>query len=54
LPAFAQYRPAPGGGYRPWSLVLLEGSGEQLRRMTFFLDTGTLFARFGMPEQLRP
>ena len=53
LPAFAQYRPAAEGGYRPWSLVVLEGSGEQVQRMTFFLDTETLFARFGMPDQLR-
>jgi RNA polymerase sigma-70 factor, ECF subfamily len=53
LPAFAQYRPAPEGGYRPWSLVVLEGSGELVQRMTFFLDTETLFARFGMPERLQ-
>jgi RNA polymerase sigma-70 factor, ECF subfamily len=30
LPAFAQYRPAADGGYRPWSLVVLEGRGEQV------------------------
>jgi RNA polymerase sigma-70 factor (ECF subfamily) len=54
LPAFAQYRAAPEGGYRPWSLLVLEGSGEDLRRMTFFLDTETLFPRFGMPDQLPP
>jgi len=54
LPAFAQYRPAPEGGHRPWSLVVLEGGTEErVRRMTFFLDTETLFPRFGMPEQLR-
>jgi len=54
LPAFAQYRPAPEGGYRPWSLLVLEGSGERVRRMTFFLDTETLFPRFGMPDLLPP
>jgi len=54
LPAFAQYRPAPEGGYRPWSLLVLEGSGDRVQRMTFFLDTETLFPRFGMPDQLPP
>ncbi len=26
-PAFAQYRPAPGGGHRPWALIVLELAG---------------------------
>lgn len=51
-PAFAQYRPAPGGGYEPWSLLVLEMRDAQLSAMTFFLDTETLFPRFGLPLRL--
>jgi RNA polymerase sigma-70 factor, ECF subfamily len=51
-PAFAQYRPALGGGYEPWSLLVLELRGDQLSAMTFFLDTETLFPRIGLPLRL--
>jgi RNA polymerase sigma-70 factor, ECF subfamily len=51
-PAFAQYKPAPGGGYLPWSLQVLELSGDKIAGITFFLDVERLFPLFGLPERL--
>jgi RNA polymerase sigma-70 factor (ECF subfamily) len=53
-PAFGQYRPPaePGGPHRPWSLVVLELSGDRIAAMTHFLDTDALFPRFGLPAEL--
>ena len=51
-PAFGQYKPSPGGGYEPWALQVLELSGGRIVELTFFLDTGTLFPLFGLPERL--
>ncbi|HLV67302.1 MAG TPA: sigma-70 family RNA polymerase sigma factor [Polyangiaceae bacterium] len=47
--AFAQYR---DGGRTPWALIVLELSGDRVTSMTSFLDTATLFPRFGLPERL--
>jgi len=53
LPAFGQYRPGgPGQPYRPWSLVVLELQGDRIAAMNHFLDTATLFPRFGLPPEL--
>jgi RNA polymerase sigma-70 factor (ECF subfamily) len=53
LPAFGQYRPgAPGEPHRPWSLVVLELAGDRIAAMNHFLDTATLFPRFGLPPEL--
>jgi RNA polymerase sigma-70 factor, ECF subfamily len=53
LPAFGQYRSAgPGQPHRPWSLVVLELAGERIAAMTHFLDTATLFPRFGLPPEV--
>jgi RNA polymerase sigma-70 factor, ECF subfamily len=52
LPAFAQYKPADGGGYEPWALQVLELSGGRVAEFTFFLDTERLFPLFGMPLRL--
>jgi RNA polymerase sigma-70 factor (ECF subfamily) len=52
LPAFAQYRPNPEGGYKPWALIVLEVSGDHIASWNTFLDTATLFPRFGMPPEL--
>ena len=52
LPAFAQYKPSPAGGYEPWSLQVLDISGDRIAGITFFLDTKTLFPIFGMPDRL--
>ena len=48
-PAFAQYRE---GGEQPWALVVLDLDADQIASSTFFLDTETLFPRFGMPAKL--
>jgi RNA polymerase sigma-70 factor (ECF subfamily) len=51
-PAFGQYKPAPGGGYEPWSLQVLEMSGDRISGITFFLDTAKFFPLFGLPPRL--
>lgn len=48
-PAFAQYRPAAGGGFRAWGLILLELESERIAAITTFLDADRLFPRFGLP-----
>lgn len=53
LPAFGQYRASgPGGGHRPWALIVLEPSGDRIRGWNSFLDTAALFPRFGLPLTL--
>lgn len=51
-PGFAQYKPAPGGGWEPWSLQVLELDGGRIAGITFFLDTERLFPLFGLPARL--
>jgi RNA polymerase sigma-70 factor, ECF subfamily len=48
-PAFGQYKPAPDGGYEPWSIQVLEIEGEHISGITFFLDTARFFPLFGLP-----
>jgi RNA polymerase sigma-70 factor, ECF subfamily len=48
-PAFGQYKPAPGGGYEPWALQVLELSDGRIVEFSFFLDTQTVFPLFGLP-----
>ena len=48
-PAFGQYKPAPDGGYEPWSLQVLEMSDGKITGICFFLDTARLFPLFGLP-----
>jgi RNA polymerase sigma-70 factor (ECF subfamily) len=51
--AFAQYRSlGPGQGYRAWSLIVLEGADGRISAWNAFLDTDTLFPRFGLPLDL--
>ena len=52
LPAFGQYRSGPGGGHTPWALIVLEPSGGRIRSWNSFLDTASLFPRFGLPLAL--
>lgn len=52
-PAFGQYKPSPDG-YVPWSLQVVELSGDRISGITFFLDTSTLFPLFGLPPRLDP
>lgn len=49
LPAFAQYKPDGKGGYEAWAINVLEIEGDRIARLTFFLDTETLFPLFGLP-----
>jgi RNA polymerase sigma-70 factor, ECF subfamily len=52
LPAWGQYKPSADGGYEPWALQVVEISDGRVAELTFFLDTKTLFPRFGLPERL--
>ena len=49
LPAFVQYRQ---GGAQPWAVVLLELEADRITSLHYFLDTETLFGKFGMPARL--
>ena len=49
--AFASYKLAPEGGYTPWSIQILETSGDRIVGHHNFLDTA-LFAAFGLPDHL--
>jgi len=51
-PAFAQYRPAAQGGHEAWGLIVLELAGDRISGWTTFLDTESLFPRFGLPLEL--
>jgi RNA polymerase sigma-70 factor, ECF subfamily len=52
MPAWGQYKPAPGGGYEPWSVIVPEVSEGRVVELTFFLDTQRLFPLFGLPDNL--
>lgn len=49
-PAFAQYRSDGNGGFTPFSIQVLELSGERIAGFTHFVDP-ELFALFDLPEQ---
>jgi RNA polymerase sigma-70 factor (ECF subfamily) len=49
--AFGQYRVDPEGGYKPWSLVVVEVSGDRIVGLHNFLDT-SIFRLFGLPDHL--
>ena len=51
-PAFAEYRPDPDGGHRPWALHVLELSGDRISGLHAFLEAERLFAAFGLPAHL--
>jgi RNA polymerase sigma-70 factor (ECF subfamily) len=51
-PAFGQYKPAQGGGYEPWSLQVVDTSGDRISGIIFFLDTARFFPMFGLPPRL--
>lgn len=51
-PAWAQYRPAPGGGFTPWALVMPVARDGVVAELHFFLDTAALYPRFGLPMSL--
>jgi RNA polymerase sigma-70 factor (ECF subfamily) len=52
-PAFGQYKPdLVNGGWEPWSLQVVEMSGDRISGITFFLDTQRFFPMFGLPARL--
>jgi RNA polymerase sigma-70 factor (ECF subfamily) len=52
-PAFGQYKPNEAGdGYEPWALQVLEIENGKIVEFTFFLDTATMFPRFGLSLEL--
>lgn len=51
-PAFGQYRPDPDGGFKPWALIVLELSRDQIAGVNSFLDTETLFPKFDLAMEL--
>ena len=51
-PAWGQYKPAPHGGWEPWSLQVLESRDGKISGLTFFLDTARWFPLFGLPPRL--
>ncbi len=51
-PSFGQYHPLPDGSYKPWALIVLTLTGDQVSDMVFFLDTERLFPLFGLPAFL--
>ena len=51
-PAFGSYRVDPAGGWSPWSIQVLELSGDRIIGHHNFLDTETLFPLFGLPAHL--
>ena len=54
MPAFGQYKPSDREGIlEPWSLQVVEVSGDRIAGITFFLDTKRLFPMFGLPPQLQ-
>jgi RNA polymerase sigma-70 factor (ECF subfamily) len=53
-PAFGQYKPAEDGGFDPWALQVLEVEDGQIKELTFFLETDTLFPLFGLPSRIEP
>jgi RNA polymerase sigma-70 factor, ECF subfamily len=52
MPGWGQFKPAPDGGYEPWSLIVPEVSDGRIVELTFFLDTARLFPFFGLPDHL--
>ncbi|HTL86729.1 MAG TPA: sigma-70 family RNA polymerase sigma factor [Acidimicrobiia bacterium] len=51
MPAFAQWRPDPAGGYSPWAIHVLEISDGAIAGVHYFVDAA-LFPLFGVPTHL--
>src|SRR5438270_548661 len=51
--AFGSYKPDPAGGYMPWSVQVVEVSGERIVAQHNFIDTDArLLQLFGLPARL--
>jgi RNA polymerase sigma-70 factor (ECF subfamily) len=51
-PAFAHYHADSHGGFEPWSVIVLELTDDRITGWNSFLDTETLFPRFGLAQHL--
>ena len=52
-PAFGQYRAGTEPGtWKPWALIVLEIGDDGIAGWNSFLDTASLFPKFGLPDQL--
>jgi RNA polymerase sigma-70 factor (ECF subfamily) len=52
-PAFAHYHAGPTPGtYTAWAVIVLELAGDRIAAWSSFLDTETLFPKFGLPLQI--
>jgi len=51
-PAFGSYRVDPAGGWMPFSIQVIEISGDRIVGHHNFLEAETLFPRFGLPDHL--
>ena len=52
-PAFGQYRPSgPRGRFEPFSVHVLELTGDRITGLNYFIETGRLFSLFGLPPHL--
>jgi RNA polymerase sigma-70 factor (ECF subfamily) len=51
-PAFGSYKIDPTGGWAPWSVQVIEISGDRIVGHHNFLETATLFPLFGLPDHL--
>jgi RNA polymerase sigma-70 factor, ECF subfamily len=51
-PAYGHYHPGEDGVLRPWAIIVLELEGDHIVGWNSFLDTETLFPRFGLPAEL--
>ncbi len=51
-PAFAQYKPDPEGGHKPFALHVIEISGDRISGLHSFLEAEALFAAFDLPAHL--
>jgi RNA polymerase sigma-70 factor, ECF subfamily len=47
--AWAQYKPAPGGAFEAWAVIVPEVRGALIGRFTYFIETGGLFPSLGLP-----
>jgi len=52
VPAFAQYRVSPDGGYQAWGLIVLEQERGRIAAWNTFLDVEKLFPLFNLPLKL--
>jgi RNA polymerase sigma-70 factor, ECF subfamily len=51
MAAFGTYRIDPNGGWKPWSIQVIEVKGDKIAALNSFLDTN-LFEIFGLPAHL--